>query len=133
MGCGLKGPPVPRETTVPSNIADLKAVVIGDTVRLSWALPMKKDVIFPGLKLFRVYKYEAPISDKLCEGCPIPFQQVLDIHLDNPAPAWVEEDRMVWQDRVEPDHRYAYMVTVHHKSGGVSKDSNVVQFTTGEE
>jgi hypothetical protein len=42
----------------------------------------------------------------------------------------VEEGRMVWEDKVEPDHRYAYMVVVHHKSGGMSKDSNVVQFTT---
>jgi hypothetical protein len=133
MGCGLKGPPVPPETIVPPNIVDLEAAVTGDTVRLSWTLPREKAVVFPGLELFRVYKYKAPISHELCEGCPIPFQQVLDVHLDNPAPAWTEQGRMFWEDRVEPDQRYAYMITVHHESGGVSKDSNIVQFTTGEE
>jgi hypothetical protein len=132
LGCGLKGPPVPPETTVPPNITDLKAVVTGDAVRLSWTLPREEDGVFHGLEFFRVYRYQAPVSHQLCEGCPIPFQQVLDIHLDNPAPAWVEEGRMLWEDRVEPGHRYAYMITVHHESGGVSKDSNVVQFVTEE-
>jgi len=133
MGCGLKAPPMPPGTTVPPNIVDLRAEVTGDTVRLSWALPKKKDVVFPGLEHFRVYKYKAPISDELCEGCPIPFERVLDIRLDNSAPAWVEEGRMIWEDKVEPDHRYAYMVVVHvvhHKSGGMSKDSNIVEFIT---
>jgi len=130
--CGLKAPPVPPGTTVPPNIVDLKAEVTGDTVRLTWTVPKKKDAVFPGLKHFRVYKYKAPVSDELCEGCPIPFEPVLDIRLDNPEPARVEEGRMIWEDKVEPDHRYAYMVTVHHKSGGISKDSNVVQFATVE-
>jgi hypothetical protein len=129
-GCGVKRPPVAPKPTVPPAAKDLKAEVIGDVVRLTWSLPREGGVPFEGMEYIGVYRYQSHISEELCPGCPIPFERVLDIKLKHPEPARVEGQRMTWYDSIEADHRYAYKVVVHHKSGGMSEDSNIVQFTT---
>ena len=126
--CGKKAPPVVPEATVPPAVKDLEAEVIGDKVRLTWSVPKKADKAFEGLGHFGVYKYKAHISAEICTGCPIPFKHFLDIKLEDPEQVRVKGDRIVCHDDVEAGHRYAYKVVVYHKSGGVSKDSNIVQF-----
>lgn len=130
VGCGVKGLPVAPKATVPPAIEDLEAEVTGDRVRLAWSVAKEGEVPFEGLEHFRVYKYMAPVTVELCEGCPIPFKHILDIKLKDPAPAMLEGDRMFWNDTIEAAHCYAYKVVVFHKSGGVSEDSNIVQFVT---
>jgi hypothetical protein len=130
LACGKKGPPVAPKPTIPPAITDLKAEVIGDKVRLTWSMPKKDNALFEGLEYFRVYKYTSHSSVDVCQGCPIPFEQLLDIKLNNPEPARVEGDRVIFHDTIKADHRYAYKVVVYHKSGGVSKDSNIAEFVT---
>jgi len=60
----------------------------------------------------------------------MPFERVLDIKPKAPEPARVEGNRIIWHDQVAAGHRYAYKVVVYHKSGGMSEDSNIVQFVT---
>lgn len=126
--CGKKAPPVVPEATVPPAVKDLEAEIIGDKVRLTWSVPKKADKAFDGLGHFGVYKYMSHSSAEMCTGCPIPFEHFLDIKLDDPKQVRVEGDRIICHDDVEADHRYAYKVVVYHKSGGVSEDSNIVQF-----
>jgi hypothetical protein len=130
MACGVKGPPVAPKPTIPPAVKDLKAEVVGDMVRLTWSLREEGDVPIEGIEHIEVYRYHSPVSEKFCAGCPIPFQRVLDIKLKDPQPARLEGPRMIWHDEIEPGHRYAYKVVLHHKSGGISEDSNVVQFVT---
>lgn len=130
LACGKKGPPVAPEAVVPSAVRDLKAEVIGDMVRLTWSVPKKGDSVFDGLKHFEVYKYESDSSTEICPGCPISFEHLIDVKLDDPRPAQVEEDRIILHDIIEPDHRYAYKVVSYHESGGLSEDSNIVRITT---
>lgn len=127
--CGKKGPPVTPGATVPPAVKDLQAETMGDKVRLTWSVPKKGNTLFGGLGHFGVYKYESHSSVETCPGCPIPFEHLLDIKLDDPEPARLEQDRIICHDRIEADHRYAYKVVVFHKSGGVSEDSNIVRLT----
>jgi hypothetical protein len=130
LACGIKSPPVSPETLTPPAIRDLTAEVIGDKVQLTWSMPKKDNALFDGVEHFRVYKYKSHSSIEVCEGCPIPFEHFLDIKLEDPEPAQVEGDRIICHDSIEADHRYAYKVTAYHKSGGLSEDSNIVQFVT---
>jgi hypothetical protein len=130
LACGKKGPPVPPKAIIPPAIKDLKAEVLGDKVKLTWSMPRKDNAVFDGLEHFRVCKYKSHSSVELCAGCPIPFERFLDIKLKDPEPAQVEGDRVIWHDTIDVDYRYAYKVVVYHKSGGVSKDSNIVRFVT---
>ena len=126
LECGKKAPPVVPRPTVPPAVNDLKAEVVGDEVRLIWSVPKKGDEMFDGLKYFRVDKHRSHRSVEMCPGCPIPFEDYLEIRLDDPKPARVEGNHIVCHDKIEPDYRYAYRVVVYHKSGGASKDSNIV-------
>ena len=126
--CGKKAPPVAPKAKVPPGVKDLEAEIIGDKVRLTWSVPKKDDKAIDGLERFGVYKYKSHTSAEICTGCPIPFEHFLDIKLDDPKEVRVEGDRIICYDNVEADHRYAYKVVVYHKSGGVSEDSNIVQF-----
>lgn len=128
LGCGKKAPPVAREVTVPPAVKDLKAEVIGDEVRLTWSVPKKGDKVFEGLEHFQIYKYESHSSVEMCPGCPVRFERFVDIRLDDTEAAQVEGDHIIWHDRIKADHRYAYKVMVYHRGGGVSGDSNIVQF-----
>lgn len=129
LECGRKGPPVAREVTVPPAVKDLKAEVVGDKVRLTWSVPKKGDRVFDGLEHFEIFKHKSHISVEMCPGCPIPFEHFVDIRLDDREAAQVKGDRIIWHDNIETGYRYAYKVIVHHRSGGVSKDSNVVLIT----
>lgn len=129
LACGKKAPPVAPRATIPPAVKDLKAEVIGDKVRLTWSVPKKGNKVFDGLGHFGVYKCKSHSSVEMCPGCPIPFEHFLDIKLDDPKPARVEGDSIIFYDNIEADHRYAYKVVVYHKSGGVSEDSNIVRIT----
>ena len=126
--CGKKAPPVAPKAKVPPAVKDLEAEIIGDQVRLAWSVPKKTDKATDGLEHFGVYKYKSHISAEMCTGCPIPFEHFLDIKLDDPKKVRVEGDRIICHDNVEAGYHYAYKVVVYHKSGGVSEDSNIVQF-----
>jgi hypothetical protein len=128
LECGKKAPPVAPEATVPPAVKNLKAEVVGDKVQLTWSMPKKGKKVFEGLEHFGIYKYEAHSSVEMCPGCPIPFEHFVDIRLDDTKAAQVEGDRITWHDKIKSDHRYAYKIIVYHRSGGVSKDSNIVQF-----
>jgi hypothetical protein len=130
LGCGIKGPPVPPEATIPPAVKDLEAQVVEDKVRLTWSMPKKDNALFDGVEHFRVYKYKSHSSIEVCEGCPIPFKPLLDIKLEDPYPAQMEGDSIIYHDAIEANHSYAYKVVVYHKSGGVSEDSNIVHFVT---
>lgn len=130
LGCGRKGPPVAPQVVVPPAVKDLKAEVARHEVQLTWSVPTQGDNVFEGIVGFKVFRYESGDSTAPCPGCPIPFHEHLDIKLRDPAPARVEGGRVICRDALKPGYRYAYKVVVYHKSGGVSGNSNIVEFTT---
>ena len=133
LECGKKAPPVAPEATVPPAVKDLKAEVIGDKLRLTWSVPKKGNKVFDGLEHFGIYRYKSHSSVEMCPGCPIPFEHLADIRLKDTEAAQVEGDRIIWHDNIETGYNYAYKVIVHHRSGGVSEDSNVVQISANQQ
>lgn len=131
LACGKKGPPVSPTAIIPPAITDLKAEILGDQVRLTWSFPKEKNEPMDGLECFRIYKYKSSTSVETCEGCPMPFEHLRDIKLEDPEPARIEGDWVIWNDNIDPDYHYAYKVVTCHKSGGISEDSNIVEFTAG--
>jgi hypothetical protein len=126
LACGKKGPPVAPRAVVPPAVQDLKAELVGGEVQLTWSIPTKNGAAFEGIEGFRVFRRNVHDSVAPCPGCPLPFDERLDIKLEYPEPARVEGGRLIYLDKVAPDGRYAYKIIVYHKSGGVSRDSNVV-------
>ncbi len=126
-GCGRKGPPVPPETIIPPAIKDLKAEVVRQKVWLSWSVPTKNGSVFDGIEGFEVFRHKAGDSTEICSGCPIPFSELAEIKLVSLESSRIEGNAVTFYDRVEPGYRYAYKVRVHHESGGVSNDSNIVK------
>lgn len=126
LGCGKKGPPVAPRAVVPPPVKDLKAELVGGEVRLTWSIPTKNGAAFEGIEGFRVFRRKVHDSVAPCPGCPVPFDELLDIKLEYPEPARVRGGRVIYRDKVAPDGRYAYKIIVYHKSGGVSQDSNIV-------
>lgn len=129
-GCGKKTDPVPLRLTVPPQVRDLAVEVVGDRSRLTWALPGMGADGQDRPAYFSVYRYESLHPEDVCEGCPVPFEHVVDIRMGNPRPARIEDGRVIYHDRVQAGRVYAYKVVSHHKGGGVSKDSNVVWVNT---
>ena len=128
LGCGKKGPPVAPRAVVPPPVKDLKAELAGDEVQLTWSVPTKNGAPLEGIEGFRVFKRQVHDSVAPCPGCPVPFDEFLDIKLEYPEPARVEGGRVFCRDKVVPEGPYAYKVIVYHKSGGVSQDSNIVSW-----
>ena len=131
--CGQKGPPVVPKDPVPPAVEDLQGEAVGEKVRLSWTVPRDDDRPFPGLSNYRLYRYKFSSTAEDCPGCPIPFKYFLEIKAADPWPAWQEGDRIVFEDPVRPDDRYAYKVLVYHWKGGVSEDSNILFIGFSEE
>jgi len=127
-GCGKKGPPVAPRVVVPPPVKDLKAALAGDEVQLTWSVPTKNGAPLEGIEGFRVFRRAVRGGVAPCPGCPVPFDEFLDIKLEYPEPAGVEEGRVFCRDQVMPDGPYDYKVIVYHQSGGVSEDSNIVSW-----
>jgi hypothetical protein len=129
LGCGRKGPPLPPLVVIPPGINDLTAKVLGDGVRLTWSIPKKGVTLFEGIRSFRVFRYRVNKAGSLCSGCPLPFREFLEIRLKYPGPARIEDGRVIYSHTLDPEYQYGYKIVVHHKSGGISDDSNVVHVT----
>jgi hypothetical protein len=125
LGCGRKAAPVPPIVVVPPPVNDLKAEVIDGRLMLTWSIPTKDGRAVGGITGFRVFKYQAQNDGALCPGCPMPFEEFVEIELKKPQPARVEGTRVLLEDRFDPAYPCVYKVVAYHKSGGVSEDSNV--------
>lgn len=128
LGCGRKGPPVPCAAVIPPPIRDLKAEMLGDRIQLTWSVPGRGGAPLEGIKSFRVSRHAGHRSTPPCPGCPLSFEEIHEIKVSNPAPASIQDGRVVYSVWFDPEFRYAFKVLVVHKSGGVSDDSNIARF-----
>ncbi len=126
LGCGRKAAPVPPIVVLPPPVNDLKAEVIEGRLMLTWSIPTKDGRAVAGITGFRVFKYQARNDRSFCPGCPIPFEEFVEIELKRPQPARVEGTRILLEDRFDPTYPCVYKVVAYQESGGVSEDSNVV-------
>lgn len=124
--CGIKGRPEPSRSPVPAAVHDLQAARVGNHLRLTWSSPEAGAVAFGGLQEFKVFRYRSPLMTGWGPDSPMPFRHLLTIKVRDPWPARQEDGHFIFADSVDPDFQYAYKVVTCHRSGGMSKDSNIV-------
>ncbi len=128
-GCGYKTDPVPPASVVPKAIDDLRYTIDETGVRLTWTYPVEtvKGTDLMEISAFDLYRAVIPLSD-LCETCPIPFGDPLEI------PGGVTTDankKRVAEYRtslLRSGHKYYFKVRSRTSWWADSPDSNIVSF-----
>ena len=125
-GCGIKGPPVPPDRTPPPSVADLQAVVEGETIRMSWTVKRSTAQGPSALEGFHVFRWQNPVEEPACPGCPKVFERIADVELESGSPA--EGDRLSFSFEAElpTGYRYTFKVIGYSRDGMKSGDSNVL-------
>jgi hypothetical protein len=76
-GCGKKAPPVPpRQVKLPA-VNELDARIVGDTLKLTWAIPKEKEGNISGLSGFIVYRSKM-LSSSDCKNRQVLLKQITD-------------------------------------------------------
>jgi len=130
LGCGIKGPPVAPDSTIPAAVTDLRAWSREGRIFLAWGSPTKNTdgSNLEDLLGFRVFRQSRPLLPSTCPDCPLKFEPVAEIDIDYPLPAArVEGGRVLWRDTtLKPQHEYIYIVRAYNSYKFPSPESNPV-------
>ena len=127
-GCGIKGPPVPPDRTPPERVADLQAVVEGETIRMNWSVDKSAAEGASALKGFYVFRWQNPIEEPACPGCPKVFERIADVEMDSGKPAENQRLQFSVEAPLPTGYRYTFKVIGYGRGGLRSGDSNVLSF-----
>ena len=128
LGCGIKAPPKPPQQLQQLAVNDLSKSLNEDRLTLTWTIPNVENQRQADLAGFMVYKSRKKLSDADCQTCPVFFERVADIPLNQVTSKDVEEKTIYYMDAVEEGYHYLYKVIVYSKNGVMGKDSNIVEF-----
>ncbi len=128
IGCGQKGPPQPPRRPLPPAVKDLSYVIHGDTVELSWTVPMTEDRKASSPAAVKVFRSRLTAQEAACENCPIRFVLSADIPIHQKGSEKSTPLRMRYTEAVEPGYRYIFKVVVLDEYGIGSQDSNNIDF-----
>ena len=128
IGCGQKGPPRPPHRPLPPAVKDLRYVIYGEMVELSWTVPSAVGQKAPSPVSVKVFRSRLTAEEARCENCQVRFSVsgVIPIHQRQSEKS--KPIRMTYTEVAEPGHRYVYKVIVLDEYGISSKDSNIVNF-----
>ena len=116
--CGKKGPPRPPRAPGLPAVEDLRAVIDGGRVRLTWTLPPGSE----GVAGF-VIERSKPQKD-LCPGCPRDFEEVRTIPAERGAASFEDVD-----EDLPGKGRFFYRVTPYDSEDRRGAESNEVMVT----
>jgi len=100
-GCGKKGPPIPPPEEIPPLVVDLVAERNGQIVTLSWSIPEEKDA--DPLVGYKIYHSKIFLKETDCRDCPVPFQLLDDILIQESNTMGSENRKMFFSQTLEPD------------------------------
>jgi fibronectin type 3 domain-containing protein len=126
-GCGIKAPPVPRDTIVPKRIVDLEAIPREGRLLLMWTVPKENTdkTVLTDLEKFEILRSEGALVADECRGCGEGSKVVHEMKVDS-----VEEMRgkkiSVFIEDQEPRKVYEYQVVSINRRGYPSARSNPV-------
>ncbi|MFZ7124775.1 MAG: hypothetical protein ACOWWM_01305 [Desulfobacterales bacterium] len=124
--CGKKGPPRLADLPELPVVADLAYRLKEQTVVLEWSLPKGGANDASG---FYVYRSRSPVSEPLCETCPLAFEKVGIVSIGGSEE---EVPRFSYREPALPGYRYAFMVRAYRESDPGGGDSNRVAFVVPE-
>ena len=122
--CGKKGPPVPPKIEPLPVVEDLSKSITGDLLTLSWPLPVQNGKILKNLAGFKVFRARKSLAETDCKDCPDKYKLVSDI----PIQGRISNNRMIYQENLEPGYSYKFKVKLYTDRGNESGDSDIVEF-----
>ena len=110
--CGKKGPPVPLSHIAPPVVEELSLVREGNTAILHWPVPAWEKNDKDALAGFYVYQSTValPEADD-CPDCPMKYEKIADIRIQDAASAGVYEAPL------ENGFRYFFKVAAYTEKG----------------
>ena len=127
-GCGRKAPPKPPQEKQQPAVKDLSRSIDRDQLRLTWSVSNGPSSRASGSAGFMVYKAKQKLSGFDCRNCPVLFERIADISLNQTASTHLGRKTIRYFDRVEKGYRYLYKVIVYSKNGVMGKESNTIEF-----
>ncbi len=128
-GCGKKAPPrAPGGAPLPP-IDNLKSTTRGEILWLSWSIPEKMESKVSEVVGFVIYRSKMPVSELSCENCPVAFQELARVPVEERFARGLEKAIFSYEDVLEKNHRYVYKITSLMERGRESLGSNLVTVT----
>ncbi len=122
-GCGVKEFPRPPKLKQLPVASDLKAIVVENSVKLSWTIPPFESAheSIAGCRI-----YQALIKEKNCLKCPVNFRLIRDI----PVPSGFPSKRAMEYDiPVKKGFSYKYKIRIYTDKGSVGQYSEPVNIS----
>ena len=126
-GCGVKGPPVPRDSIVAKRIVDLTAIPRESRLLLTWTVPKEntdKSVLID-LDKFQILRSEGVLVADECRGCGESAKVVYEMKVDPGVEGGGKKISIFFNDQ-EPRKVYVYQVVSVNRKGYPSAPSNPV-------
>jgi hypothetical protein len=124
ISCGVKRPPRPLGMPAPPTVTDLSHTILDGAVELKWHVPKGSARVMNLAQGFIVYRYQAPLTEEKCSGCPMLFKRVADI----PLSVQGEDGELTFSEPISSGYRYTYKVALSLQNGIIGGDSNLVEF-----
>ncbi len=128
LGCGRKAPPKPPQQLQQLSVNDLSKSLNEGRLTLTWTIPNVENNRQADLAGFMVYKSRKKLSDADCQTCPVFFERVADIPLNQVTSKDFEKKTMFYMDTIEEGYHYLYKVVVYSINGVMGTDSNIIEF-----
>ena len=110
-GCGIKAPPRPPAYDELPQVSQLDAELENGQVVLSWHCRSRMNQEIKG---FGIYRYRLSLNREPCDGCPLTFEKIGDLPVQNPAAAGTRTYRFL----LTPDTGFHYRFKVAAYVGG---------------
>jgi hypothetical protein len=122
--CGRKGPPIPpHQKDVPA-VTNLEFLIEGNNVILSWAVPVSKEKKAPEVTGFIIYQAKYPVTQDICEECPINYKSVSEVSADLKT----KDNKVKYTKQLDKGFKYFFKVTAFSKNiSSESRDSNIIK------
>jgi hypothetical protein len=125
VSCGKKAPPRLPDRDVAAGVRNLTATLEGGDIVLRWTAMADKDA--QGAGGYFVYRSADPVTEDVCDGCPVLFRRVAEVPMAAPAQ---EGRRMTYREAPMPGTRYRFKVVPYDEQKRIGPDSNIVGITT---
>jgi len=128
-GCGKKTPPVPPRRYRPPAVTDLSYQLDGQTLTLSWSIPLTRDGDAAAPAGCFVFKAQEPLASTDCPDCSEPFSPVADLQIEKDASGNMLTRAMTYTGVLAQGFMYTYKIACYARDGGLGADSNIVNFS----
>jgi len=125
-GCGKKTQPVPPGQVGSKPVINLTKKIHNSTLTLNWGIaPSAGEGTW---ERFVVFRSRTGPGEENCRGCPIIFQPIAHLPIQNMRESSTGKKEMHFQEELEEGSGYAYKVTGYTANDTAGYDSTIIKF-----